>query len=143
MEELPVIDVSPLRRGGGGDVREVAARIDAACRDTGFFFVVGHDIPADLRQRLDLEARQFFALPDEEKAQIAMANGGRAWRGWFPIGGELTSGVPDQKEGIYFGQELGARGPSRARRPAAARAEPVPRATARAPARRCWTTSTR
>ena len=35
-----------------------------------------------------------------------MAHAGRAWRGWFPLGGELTSGVPDQKEGLYFGAEL-------------------------------------
>jgi isopenicillin N synthase-like dioxygenase len=35
-----------------------------------------------------------------------MAHGGRAWRGWFPVGGELTSGVPDIKEGLYFGAEL-------------------------------------
>ena len=35
-----------------------------------------------------------------------MAHGGRAWRGWFPLGGELTSGRPDRKEGLYFGEEL-------------------------------------
>ena len=35
-----------------------------------------------------------------------MALGGRAWRGYFPLGGELTSGRPDQKEGLYFGAEL-------------------------------------
>ena len=40
-----------------------------------------------------------------------MPHGGRAWRGWFPLGGELTSGVPDRKEGIYFGAELGADDP--------------------------------
>lgn len=38
--------------------------------------------------------------------QIQMAKGGRAWRGYFPVGGELTSGKPDLKEGIYFGEEL-------------------------------------
>ena len=43
--------------------------------------------------------------PRTEKAEIAMARGGRAWRGWFPLAGELTSGVPDRKEGIYFGAE--------------------------------------
>ena len=32
--------------------------------------------------------------------------GGRAWRGYFPVGGELTSGRPDLKEGLYFGAEL-------------------------------------
>jgi len=35
-----------------------------------------------------------------------MSRGGRAWRGWFPVGGELTSGRPDLKEGVYFGAEL-------------------------------------
>ena len=35
-----------------------------------------------------------------------MALGGRAWRGYFPLGGELTSGRPDWKEGLYLGTEL-------------------------------------
>jgi isopenicillin N synthase-like dioxygenase len=96
---LPVIDVS-------AGVAAVAADIDAACRDTGFFFVVGHGVPMELQARLDSLAREFFALDDAEKAKIDMKLGGRAWRGWFPVGGELTSGQPDMKEGLYFGQEL-------------------------------------
>ena len=40
-----------------------------------------------------------------------MRHGGRAWRGWFPLEGELTSGVPDEKEGFYFGEELGPEDP--------------------------------
>ncbi len=52
-------------------------------------------------------ASKFFALPPTQKMAIAMAQGGRAWRGYFPIDGELTSGRPDRKEGIYFGTELG------------------------------------
>jgi isopenicillin N synthase-like dioxygenase len=35
-----------------------------------------------------------------------MELGGPAWRGYFPVGQELTSGKPDLKEGIYFGAEL-------------------------------------
>jgi isopenicillin N synthase-like dioxygenase len=99
--QLPVIDVS-------GGVDAVAAQIDTACRDTGFFFVVGHGVPVELQSRLDALARDFFALPRDEKAAIDMRQGGRAWRGWFPVGGELTSGQPDMKEGLYFGQELPA-----------------------------------
>ena len=41
------------------------------------------------------------------KMEIAMARGGPAWRGYFPVGAELTSGQPDLKEGLYFGAELG------------------------------------
>ncbi|HEV3226718.1 MAG TPA: 2-oxoglutarate and iron-dependent oxygenase domain-containing protein, partial [Acidimicrobiales bacterium] len=98
MESPPVID---LAHG----VDAVAEQIDVACRDTGFFFVVGHGVPAALLRRLDASAREFFALGEAEKSVIAMRHGGRAWRGWFPVGAELTSGRPDQKEGLYFGQE--------------------------------------
>jgi isopenicillin N synthase-like dioxygenase len=40
-----------------------------------------------------------------------MERGGRAWRGYFPVGAELTSGRPDLKEGLYFGAELPAGDP--------------------------------
>jgi isopenicillin N synthase-like dioxygenase len=104
-DELPVIDVSPLV-GSGGDPERVARAIDSACRERGFFYAVGHGVPDDLSARLDAHARSFFALDEAEKAAIAMVRGGRAWRGWFPLGGELTSGVPDHKEGLYFGAEM-------------------------------------
>jgi isopenicillin N synthase-like dioxygenase len=57
---------------------------------------------------VDAAAREFFALPEKEKREIEMARGGTAWRGWFPVGDELTSGEPDLKEGLYFGTELPA-----------------------------------
>ena len=104
---LPVIDIAPLF----GERREAwavpARAIEAACRDTGFFYVAGHGVTSDVVARLDAASRQFFALPTEEKMAIAMARAGRAWRGFFPVGGELTSGKPDLKEGMYFGTELG------------------------------------
>jgi isopenicillin N synthase-like dioxygenase len=56
---------------------------------------------------LEEHSRQFFAQDLEAKLQIRMALGGKAWRGYFPVGEELTSGRPDLKEGIYFGTELG------------------------------------
>ena len=83
---LPVIDLS---RG----LASVAADIDAACRDTGFFFVVGHGVPAELQAKLDRLAREFFARPDEEKAAIDMRHGGRAWRGLVVAGALLLLGL--------------------------------------------------
>ena len=106
MGDLPVIDIAPLRQGAGPRDR-VVQELDRACSETGFFYVVGHGVGPALQQQLDTAARAFFALPDEQKARVAMDRGGRAWRGWFPLGGELTSGVPDRKEGLYFGAELG------------------------------------
>jgi isopenicillin N synthase-like dioxygenase len=94
--QVPIVDVTSPG---------AARQIDAACRRIGFFCISNHGVPPARAARLDDAARQFFALPDDEKAAIAMVHGGTAWRGWFPLGGELTSGVPDRKEGLYFGAE--------------------------------------
>jgi isopenicillin N synthase-like dioxygenase len=105
---LPVIDMAPLRATDDpAACRRTAEAIDRACRASGFFYVRGHGIREASLQRLETASRRFFALPEKEKAEIAMAHGGAAWRGWFPLGGELTSGRPDRKEGLYFGSELG------------------------------------
>ena len=102
---VPVIDVRGLA-GGAADRQAVAERIGAACREHGFFSVVGHGVdPAGLA-RLQRSSREFFAQDLAAKMAIRMELGGRAWRGYFPVGGELTSGRPDLKEGLYFGAEL-------------------------------------
>jgi isopenicillin N synthase-like dioxygenase len=109
---VPIVDIGALVAGRAGDDAVASARaIDAACRDVGFVSIVGHGVDPGLLARLDRHAREFFALPEAIKAEIAMPRAGRAWRGWFPLGGELTSGVPDRKEGIYFGAELPADDP--------------------------------
>lgn len=105
MSTLPLIDVTPLRERSPAE-QTVAAEIDAACRSVGFFRITGHGVPSELFARLDALSRRFFAQPDDVKARIAMARGGTAWRGWFPVFGELTSGRPDRKEGLYLGTHL-------------------------------------
>ena len=114
---LPVIDVAPLAGAAAGtpaavpapvtaEALAVAGQIQAACRERGFFYVTGHGVPAALLDELTEASAEFFALPATDKLEIAMERGGRAWRGYFPVGGELTSGQPDLKEGLYFGAEL-------------------------------------
>src|SRR5580704_19199154 len=101
---LPVVDVGPLVGAASGGARAaVAEQIQAACRDRGFFYVTGHGVPAELLDELAGASAEFFALPAADKTEIVMALGGRAWRGYFPVGSELTSGRPDLKEGLYFG----------------------------------------
>jgi isopenicillin N synthase-like dioxygenase len=101
MDRLPLIDLCSASD-------EVARGIGEACRAHGFFYVVGHGIDPTLGPRLEDLSHRFFALPEAVKQRYAMPLGGRAWRGWFPLGGELTSGRPDWKEGLYLGSELGA-----------------------------------
>ena len=109
---LPVIDITPLRGDADAAARlAVAGAIRDASESAGFFHVVGHGIEPEVLDRLQVEARRFFDLPEAEKRKIEMARGGIAWRGWFPLRGELTSGRPDNKEGLYLGEELGADDP--------------------------------
>ena len=105
MRHLPVIDISELRTSGA-DSLSVVRQLDDACRLDGFFVVTNHGIEAQLASDLESLSRTFFDLPESEKSLIAMEHAGIAWRGWFPLGGEVTSGIPDQKEGLYFGTEL-------------------------------------
>jgi isopenicillin N synthase-like dioxygenase len=105
-----VIDIEPMVRGTG-DAAGVSGQIGQACREHGFFYVTGHGVSIDLQRRLEEASRRFFALDVATKMEIGMERGGRAWRGYFPVGGELTSGRPDLKEGIYFGAELPAEHP--------------------------------
>lgn len=95
--QLPIIDVSAL---------DAAEHIDRAACEFGFFYVTGHGIDPHAIESLLRSSRTFFALPSATKQAIHMSRGGRAWRGYFPVGGELTSGRPDIKEGLYFGEEL-------------------------------------
>src|SRR5262245_19464597 len=98
---IPIIDIGPLMRGVE-DRLSVAAEIGRACRECGFFYIVGHGVDEGMQQRLEELSRQFFAQDLATKMELRMARGGQAWRGYFPVGGELTSGQPDMKEGLYF-----------------------------------------
>ncbi len=109
--QVPVIDVAPLVQHTAERTR-TAEQIGAACRESGFFYVVGHGVDESLCRRLEALSREFFAQDEPQKMQIAMSRGGRAWRGYFPVGRELTSGKPDRKEGLYFGAELPADHPT-------------------------------
>ena len=105
-ESLPVISIAPLIEATDSAV--TAEALSQACRQSGFFYVVDHGISSDLMSRLESLSHEFFAHPLEEKMRLRMELAGRAWRGYFPVGAELTSGRPDQKEGLYFGAELPA-----------------------------------
>lgn len=105
--EIPIIDIAPLIANNSPQAQKVVAnQIGVACRKNGFFYIKGHGISEKLQSDIENLSKEFFYLPLEKKMKISMNFGGRAWRGFFPVGDELTSGQPDLKEGIYFGSEL-------------------------------------
>lgn len=109
--KLPIIDISGLASTDLASRLVVARKIDEACRQQGFFYVIGHGIDPELIARMENLTREFFALDEETKLKWRMELGGRAWRGYFPLGGELTSNRPDWKEGLYLANELGPEDP--------------------------------
>lgn len=90
---IPILDLSSPDRQG------LAAQLRACCCEHGFFYLVGHGVSQELMERLERLSQQFFSHSLEEKMSLRMDLGGRAWRGYFRVGDELTSGQPDQKEG--------------------------------------------
>ncbi|VVB03903.1 unnamed protein product [Arabis nemorensis] len=71
---LPVIDISPLLLKcedsdmmEDAGVAEVLGKLDRACRDIGFFYVIGHGISEDLMQKVKEVSHQFFELPYERR----------------------------------------------------------------------------
>jgi polar amino acid transport system ATP-binding protein len=108
MDQLPIIDVGALVSQDAPERQRAAAlQLDAAARKYGFFYAANHGVDAALVARLVSLAREFFAQDAAQKQAIPMSAGGTAWRGYFPLAGELTSGRPDWKEGLYLGTELG------------------------------------
>lgn len=106
---LPVIDISNLTSADSAARAAVGDQIRAACLDLGFMYVIGHGISRDLRAAVFEEAAAFFALPDDRKLALNMANSiGNA--GYEPLRTQTleAGGPPDLKEGFYIGEELAA-----------------------------------
>jgi len=102
---IPLVDISSFSTGESKQA--IARQIAEACLQHGFFYITGHGVSKKLQEQLYEKSHQFFSLGEAEKMAISMDRGGKAWRGYFPLHGELTSGLPDRKEGLYFGTELG------------------------------------
>ena len=110
VEEVPLIDFAPFLTGRPAERKAVALEIGRACRDIGFFYIVRHDVPQALIDRVFSEARRFFALPSERKGEIAIEKSS-CHRGWFSLGGEnldpaKQKDAGDYKEGIKIGRDL-------------------------------------
>src|SRR5436305_12031573 len=104
---VPVIDLAPARAAAADRLR-VAAAIDAACREIGFFAIDGHGVPARVVDQLWAVAHAFFALPREDKLAARHPVAGTN-RGYHPAGGEALSTAndapapPDLKEFFHVG----------------------------------------
>ncbi|MDG2533050.1 2-oxoglutarate and iron-dependent oxygenase domain-containing protein [Sphingomonas sp. HITSZ_GF] len=93
LDTIPVIDFGPFLTGGAVERAAVAAEIDRACRQIGFFYLVNHGVPEALRQSVLNESRAFFARSFEEKMQVAPILDGQ-WCGYLPARGAAEGTKP-------------------------------------------------
>src|SRR5271166_451279 len=103
---LPIIDLSSWS-GGGAAAAEVVKAIGAACRDVGFFYVVGHGVPTTLMDEAFAQSCRFFALPLAAKEAIAIeaVGGNRGYSALLHEALDPTRG-PDLKEAFNVGFDL-------------------------------------
>ena len=87
---VPVIDVSDFLAGDPAGAERVAQEIAHACEHTGFFQIVGHGVDLDFIQSVYDISREFFDLPDEEKAKVCQPSPDQV-RGWSAVGKEGLS----------------------------------------------------
>ena len=106
---IPVIDISPLYSKDSTQWQSVAQAVDNACRNSGFFYVTGHNISVERINALTTLYRDFFAQPLAQKLQIDITKTTHH-RGYGSIGTEqLDPKRPgDFKETFDMGRHLSA-----------------------------------
>ncbi|KAL2907100.1 Naringenin 2-oxoglutarate 3-dioxygenase [Bienertia sinuspersici] len=111
MQDIPVISLSGI--DSGGDERgEICRKIVEACEEWGIFQVVDHGVEAELVFEMTNLARQFFALPPDDKLRFDMSGGKK---GGFIVSSHLQGeAVQDWREIVtYFSYPIKSRDYSR------------------------------
>lgn len=67
---IPTIDLSALYGDDPSKMEDLAKEVSIACRDVGFFRATCHGVDEDVIQTAFKSIKQFFALPEEEKAKV-------------------------------------------------------------------------
>ncbi|MDM1546032.1 isopenicillin N synthase family oxygenase [Ignatzschineria indica] len=104
--QLPILDYHQFL--AGGDEREAFLEsLRYAAHEIGFFYLKNHNIPQSLIEKAQRLAKEFFALPLEEKLAIHMSNSPH-FRGYTNIHDEITREKPDSREQFDFMPEYEA-----------------------------------
>jgi isopenicillin N synthase-like dioxygenase len=105
MKSLPEIDMSGfLAAPNGAAGRAFVAALRAACHGPGFCYLTGHGVPPELDRAVMSVSHEFFALPEEERRELAIAKSPH-FRGYTVLGDEITLGQRDWREQLDAGAE--------------------------------------
>ncbi|PON42671.1 Oxoglutarate/iron-dependent dioxygenase [Parasponia andersonii] len=110
--EIPIISLAGIDDDVDGHRSEICKKIVEACEDWGIFQVVDHGVDTKLVAEMTRLAREFFALPPEEKLRFDMTGGKK---GGFIVSSHLQGeAVRDWREIVtYFSYPLRLRDYSR------------------------------
>ncbi len=106
---LPLIDITGLRSRHLEDRRAVAAELGRACRQIGFFYVVGHDFPDGAMDAAFAASHRFFAQTQSAKDTLSIKRSDNDI-GYIALEDEQLdpSSPADYKEAFNIGLELPA-----------------------------------
>ncbi|PRQ47414.1 Naringenin,2-oxoglutarate 3-dioxygenase [Rosa chinensis] len=97
--EIPIISLSGIEEVDGRRA-EICKKIVEACEDWGVFQIVDHGIDSKLISEMTSLAREFFALPPEEKLRFDMTGGKK---GGFIVSSHLQGeAVQDWREIVTY-----------------------------------------
>ncbi|KAK4284655.1 hypothetical protein QN277_001456 [Acacia crassicarpa] len=103
---IPVIDLSPIHQHLQNDttvsdpsaIEAVVKEVGRACKEWGFFQVINHGVPLNLKNGVEDVSRRFFSQSLEEKKKVARDQ--TSVPGYFDA--EHTKNIRDWKEGLDF-----------------------------------------
>ncbi|MEM7438921.1 MAG: 2-oxoglutarate and iron-dependent oxygenase domain-containing protein [Pseudomonadota bacterium] len=107
-DAIPVVDVTGIH--DDANLPAIGEALVAAAQASGFFYLSGHGVKAGLRADAFAASRRFFALPEAEKATVAVD---QTQRGWMATGMTkfASAKVPDAKEVFFWGWDYAADDP--------------------------------
>lgn len=106
-QSLPVLDISGLRSPDLSQRQAAAVKLGQAAREAGFFYVIGHGVPAKRIEKLIARAQAYFAQALEDKMAAYIGRSGNH-SGYVPQGEEQFYGAkPDLKESYDLSFDCG------------------------------------
>jgi isopenicillin N synthase-like dioxygenase len=112
VDEIPIIDVSPLLSGSAGGEMATAHQLRTAFETMGFCYITNHGVPQAAIDRAFAALPAFFDLPAEEKARIPCNTNQRGWLA--PKKQTQVFGKkPNLSESFIFGLDLPDSDPDR------------------------------
>jgi isopenicillin N synthase-like dioxygenase len=106
-KRIPIIDIAPLVIPNDNSklIQKTGDEIRDACKNVGFFYIKNHQIPQSHLDSVIPSIQHFFNLSLHEKMKIHISKSDN-FRGYTPLGKELTNNKYDWHECVDFGLDL-------------------------------------